>query len=48
MTLGNTRELGVQRLIASFVNDACAMGLGRPSSQSAEIDLIARVVRRIG
>jgi ATP-dependent DNA ligase len=27
MTLGIMRELGVERLIASSVNDACAMGL---------------------
>jgi ATP-dependent DNA ligase len=27
MTLGNMRSLGMERLIASNVNDACAMGL---------------------
>jgi hypothetical protein len=40
MTLGNMRELGVQRLVASCLNDACRhVGLVDVSSYPAETEI---------
>jgi hypothetical protein len=40
MTLGNMRELGVQRLVASYLNDACRhTALIDVSSYSAETEV---------
>jgi hypothetical protein len=55
MTLGNMRHLGVQRLLASCLNDACRhQGLVDVSSYPADTDVpwfrtrIVRQVRRQG
>ena len=48
MTLGNMRELGVQRLIASCLNDACRhQGLVDVSGYAADTEVLSREVRQV-